>query len=272
MAPCRPSGIERGCTARTAVHRPPSGICRLRDYSALRASPLRGRPAGDQRRCAPLSNPACMLSGVRIFSVDRHGANGGPQTAKRDLPTEGFEPPTYGLQNRCTTAVLSRRRRDFIIPYVPQSHVHRPVRPVRGPTIGIRSSGGARMMRSIAHSGRRLAIRLVLAMAAFALTGGSALAHHREYASRAAPGDFSYYLLSLSWSPAFCAESHGAAECAGPKRLWIHRARPMAAAGSWTRRILRRAHARSDGRRTRDRGLDARARTRVPRMAGARQL
>jgi hypothetical protein len=27
------------------------------------------------------------------------------------LPAEGFEPPTYGLQNRCTTTVLSRRRR-----------------------------------------------------------------------------------------------------------------------------------------------------------------
>jgi hypothetical protein len=26
------------------------------------------------------------------------------------LPAEGFEPPTYGLQNRCTTTVLSRRR------------------------------------------------------------------------------------------------------------------------------------------------------------------
>jgi hypothetical protein len=26
-----------------------------------------------------------------------------------DLPAEGFEPPTYGLQNRCTTTVLSRR-------------------------------------------------------------------------------------------------------------------------------------------------------------------
>ena len=24
------------------------------------------------------------------------------------MPTEGFEPPTYGLQNRCTTTVLSR--------------------------------------------------------------------------------------------------------------------------------------------------------------------
>ena len=40
--------------------------CRLRDYSALRASPLRGRPAGDQLGgTAKLSNPACFMSGVR---------------------------------------------------------------------------------------------------------------------------------------------------------------------------------------------------------------
>jgi hypothetical protein len=25
------------------------------------------------------------------------------------VPAEGFEPPTYGLQNRCTTTVLSRQ-------------------------------------------------------------------------------------------------------------------------------------------------------------------
>ncbi len=43
-----------------------AGVCRLRDYSALRASPLRGRPAGVQRRCATLSNPDFLLSGVRI--------------------------------------------------------------------------------------------------------------------------------------------------------------------------------------------------------------
>lgn len=35
---------------------------------------------------------------------------------KRNLvPAEGFEPPTYGLQNRCTTAVLSRLK----VPSVP---------------------------------------------------------------------------------------------------------------------------------------------------------
>jgi hypothetical protein len=31
------------------------------------------------------------------------------------MPAEGFEPPTYGLQNRCTTTVLSRRRAAHII-------------------------------------------------------------------------------------------------------------------------------------------------------------
>jgi hypothetical protein len=29
------------------------------------------------------------------------------------VPGEGFEPPTFGLQNRCTTTVLTRRRRSF---------------------------------------------------------------------------------------------------------------------------------------------------------------
>ena len=29
------------------------------------------------------------------------------------MPAEGFEPPTYGLQNRCTTTVLSRRIREL---------------------------------------------------------------------------------------------------------------------------------------------------------------
>ena len=30
---------------------------------------------------------------------------------KDTLPGEGFEPPAFGLQNRCTTTVLTRRRR-----------------------------------------------------------------------------------------------------------------------------------------------------------------
>ena len=33
------------------------------------------------------------------------------------VPAEGIEPPTFGLQNRCTTAVLSRRTRRVGRPY-----------------------------------------------------------------------------------------------------------------------------------------------------------
>ncbi len=48
---------------------------------------------------------------------------------------------------------------------------------------------------------------------------GSASGRHRIHASEGAPGDFAYYLLSLSWSPAFCLASPSAAECNGPRRL-----------------------------------------------------
>jgi hypothetical protein len=115
-------------------------VCRLRDYSALRASPCgppfgrssrpdgrlstrrcaprpSGRPAGDRRRrCAPSSsNPLVFLSGVRIDAVKRLVRGCVIQIIFWGLPAEGFEPPTYGLQNRCTTTVLSRRRACHII-------------------------------------------------------------------------------------------------------------------------------------------------------------
>jgi ribonuclease I len=46
----------------------------------------------------------------------------------------------------------------------------------------------------------------------------SASARHRNRDTEAPPGEFDYYLLSLSWSPAFCLSSPGAAECDGPRR------------------------------------------------------
>ena len=46
----------------------------------------------------------------------------------------------------------------------------------------------------------------------------SANARHRNRASSGEPGDFSYYLLSLSWSPAFCLSSPNSAECTSPRR------------------------------------------------------
>jgi ribonuclease T2 len=49
-------------------------------------------------------------------------------------------------------------------------------------------------------------------------TAGAASARHRSHAGSGEPGDFAYYLLSLSWSPAFCLSSPGAAECSGPRR------------------------------------------------------
>jgi ribonuclease T2 len=51
-----------------------------------------------------------------------------------------------------------------------------------------------------------------------ALAGLGAVARHRNHAASAAAGDFDYYLLSLSWSPAYCLESPGAAQCNGPRR------------------------------------------------------
>jgi len=47
---------------------------------------------------------------------------------------------------------------------------------------------------------------------------GTASARHRSQAGDNAPGDFAYYLLSLSWSPAFCLSSPGEAECNGYRR------------------------------------------------------
>jgi ribonuclease T2 len=60
----------------------------------------------------------------------------------------------------------------------------------------------------------RIALLAVVLSAA-----GSASARHRNHGSEGAPGDFAYYLLSLSWSPAFCLASPGADECNGPRRL-----------------------------------------------------
>jgi ribonuclease T2 len=58
--------------------------------------------------------------------------------------------------------------------------------------------------------------RLILACLCLGAIG-SAAARHRNHGNEGQPGDFAYYLLSLSWSPAFCLSSPGAAECNGPR-------------------------------------------------------
>jgi ribonuclease T2 len=56
------------------------------------------------------------------------------------------------------------------------------------------------------------------AMLGLLLAATAASARHRK-SSDAEPGVFDYYLLSLSWSPAFCLSVPGAAECNGPRRF-----------------------------------------------------
>ncbi len=62
------------------------------------------------------------------------------------------------------------------------------------------------------------AVGAALILAACAWAVGPASARHRHRSGGDEPGDFSYYLLALSWSPAFCLSSPGAEECGGPRR------------------------------------------------------
>jgi ribonuclease T2 len=57
-----------------------------------------------------------------------------------------------------------------------------------------------------------------LLLSLFALIGSASARHHRSFTA-AEPGTFDYYVLSLSWSPAFCLGNPGAAECGGPRRF-----------------------------------------------------
>jgi ribonuclease T2 len=58
----------------------------------------------------------------------------------------------------------------------------------------------------------------VIILAASVALAVSATARHLK-SSDSEPGTFDYYLLSLSWSPAFCLSDPGAAECSGPRRF-----------------------------------------------------
>src|SRR5580692_9621873 len=61
----------------------------------------------------------------------------------------------------------------------------------------------------------KTAVLIVSVLLSVAMSAG---ARHRK-ASDGEPGTFDYYLLSLSWSPAFCRTDPGAAECNGPRRF-----------------------------------------------------
>lgn len=71
------------------------------------------------------------------------------------------------------------------------------------------------MNQRTAGGSRKISLLLLTTLLCAAL---SASARHRNRDSDATPGTFDYYLLSLSWSPAFCLGSPGAAECSGARR------------------------------------------------------
>src|SRR6202034_1982622 len=75
---------------------------------AARLAPS-GSPFGRSTSLRDVVEPVLFMSGVRIDAVKRPMRGRVVQIFLNGLPAEGFEPPTYGLQNRCTTTVLSRQ-------------------------------------------------------------------------------------------------------------------------------------------------------------------
>jgi ribonuclease T2 len=67
------------------------------------------------------------------------------------------------------------------------------------------------------QEGRQVAFLRAIAVLMMSCICLSAAARHRHQVNSAAPGEFDYYLLSLSWSPAFCLQSPTSAECSGPR-------------------------------------------------------
>ncbi len=60
----------------------------------------------------------------------------------------------------------------------------------------------------------KIAVTILLVVG---ITSG-AWARRHAHSSDAVAGEFDYYLLALSWSPAFCLGSPSAAQCNGPRR------------------------------------------------------
>ncbi|HVJ04350.1 MAG TPA: hypothetical protein VM578_01625 [Candidatus Saccharimonadales bacterium] len=76
----------------------------------------------------------------------------------------------------------------------------------------------------------RIALRSLLAFALLAalVVPSAARSRHKNYSQPSAPGEFDYYLLSLSWAPNFCATHSGNANECG-----IGRHRAFVVHGLW---------------------------------------
>jgi ribonuclease T2 len=71
------------------------------------------------------------------------------------------------------------------------------------------------MTRLLGEHPLKSTLLMLLALFSLAMDAG---ARHRKSPDNEA-GTFDYYLLSLSWSPAFCLSDPGASECNGPRRF-----------------------------------------------------
>ena len=78
---------------------------RLADVAADIASAAGDEDGGHQPSFAKASEGTLLRAGTPQGSALRSAP-----ARSRMVPGEGFEPPTFGLQNRCTTTVLTRRR------------------------------------------------------------------------------------------------------------------------------------------------------------------
>jgi ribonuclease T2 len=76
-------------------------------------------------------------------------------------------------------------------------------------------SGNPRWVR-----GARGRLSALLGLIALLCSGGAVARHHNR-PSAGTPGDFAYYVLSLSWSPAFCLSAPSSPECSGTRRYGL---------------------------------------------------
>jgi hypothetical protein len=97
---------QRGCGLHLPESRGSNVVQHRVGYAASR----------DVRFLGPPANPIVATAGVPVRWQERQqnqNLEAFPKFPFGVMPGEGFEPPTFGLQNRCTTTVLTRRRRSF---------------------------------------------------------------------------------------------------------------------------------------------------------------
>jgi ribonuclease T2 len=93
---------------------------------------------------------------------------------------------------------------------------------------------------------------LVLSLGLALLVGDPAFASHKTRHVQAAPGEFDYYVLSLTWVPGFCAAKKDPAECSKGLGFALHGLWPQYEGGSYPAFCGRAALSASDRNRFQD--------------------